>query len=56
MARSDEKRAALVRAVGFERQRGGQPLCVTAADRSAFARLGEVRGLSYLDTDLAHLP
>jgi hypothetical protein len=53
---SDARRAALLQAHGFRREPGGHPLYVSAADRTAFAPLRDVHGVSYLDTDLAHLP
>jgi len=54
---SDEQKATLLRAQGFHRERGGHPLYVSASDHSApFTPLREVRGISYLDTDLPHLP
>jgi len=56
VSRADERRAALLRAHGFRKQRGGHPLYVSAADRQTFSALHDVHGLSYLDTDLAHLP
>ncbi len=54
---ADDRKAALLQAHGFVRERGGHPLYVSVADRArGFTPLHDVRGLSFLDTDLAHLP
>ena len=54
---SDAQKAGLLLAQGFHKERGGHPLYVSASDRSApLTPLREVRGISYLDTDLPHLP
>ena len=56
VSRADERAARRLRAAGFRLQRGGQPLYVNPADRAAFVPFDRVGALSYLDTDLAHLP
>jgi len=56
VSRADERAASRLRAEGFMLQRGGQPLYVNPSDRAAFVPFDRVGSLSYLDTDLAHLP
>jgi len=56
VSRADERAASRLRAEGFMLQRGGQPLYVNPSDRTAFVPFDRVGSLSYLDTDLAHLP
>jgi hypothetical protein len=56
VSRADGRAASRLRAEGFRLQRGGQPLYVNPSDRAAFVPFDRVGALSYLDTDLAHLP
>jgi hypothetical protein len=56
VSRADGDSASRLRAAGFTLERGGQPLYVNPSDRAAFVPFDRVGGLSYLDTDLAHLP
>lgn len=56
VSRADERAGRRLRAEGFRLQRGDQPLYVNPADRAGFVPFDRVGGLSYLDTDLAHLP
>jgi hypothetical protein len=56
VSRADERTADRLRAEGFRLQRGGHPLYVNPSDRAAFVPFDCVGALSYLDTDLAHLP
>jgi len=56
VSRADQRAASRLRAEGFTLQRGGQPLYVNPSDRTAFVPFDRVGSLSYLDTDLAHLP
>jgi len=56
VSRADARAASRLRAEGFTLQRGGHPLYVNPSDRAAFVPFEQVGALSYLDTDLAHLP